>query len=421
LGYYFYDKGVLTGEPSEDRDMRAFEREQGAGPYRLNTSALKRWALSGFKDDEIELQDGDTLVSYDWAQPLAVSVAVGVNASRSVSEEELGIQSAATESLTALEGGVNTLVEQPLLTGITRLFNSGDPIKGFTDAILSAPSSFVPTLSNQLNQYINNSRYNTYDPNRIQQATNYAIRKIPRYAQTLEPMVSVWGEQAEVFKGNSNNLFNVFLNPAFVTEYAVTPESALVMDIFEETGETKQTPRIAPKTINVNGESIDLSPQEYGQYQQLIGTKTAEAFEHMANSEAFMALADTRKAQLMANEMTNIAKEARDEMFGTDTASAITYEDRVFLEEVLYTVRELGETSAVEMVESLDDEQYERFKSVRSGWRSQNTKTLKSLLVSNPTDAVLFVRELPSAEQERLLDRMTDVQYNLYKNGAPRR
>lgn len=419
LGYHLADIGVLTGVPSEDRDVRAFERMIGTGQYKVNVSALSRWVFSGFDGEEAKRQEGDTMVSYDWAQPVAIAFSVGANM-RLAQDEHAEVVSRTQTIIESLEGGVNTLVEQPLVAGIVRLFGYGDPTKGFTQTILvGLPSSLTPTLFNQFRQWLDNTRRDAYSPSVLQQGLNYAKRKVPGLAQKLPPMVDQWGREAEEFQNASNNLFNVFFNPSFVTTYLTDPEAQVVIDIFEQTGETKQFPKIAPKSLTINGQKVEMSAREIGRFQTIIGTKTQEAFSAMAESEAFMALHDDEKAQLMANVLTNISKEAQDEMFGTNKASAVTYEDRLnFLEiQSLAKGGNLGAAKAI--VDSMSDEAYESYRSVRSSWRAKNTKILRELLDSSPPDAVIFLRDQHSEEQERLLDVMTDDEYEVYNKAKP--
>ena len=417
LGFYLADKGIITGAPEEDPDLRALERRSGTGQYKVNLSALKRWVMSGFDDSEAELREGDTMYSYDWAQPVAISLSIGANMNEAVDNDGIEAAGLATTALESFKGGVNTLIEQPLVSGIVRIFKFGDVLGGVSETIKSLPASFIPTLSNQINQWIDNTARSTYDPSYIAQAINYAKRKIPGFAQTLHPQVDQFGKDAETFQGNSNNLFNVFFNPGFVSKYQTDPETRLVFDVIEATGETNVAPRLAPKSVVIDGEKRELSAEEYEKFQRSIGTKTLEAFGAFATSDAFMDLSDERKADLMAQTLSDIGKEAKSEIFDSGSPPTITYKDRLNYLEIQDLARSGQEDLAAQRIDSMSDDEYERYKSVRSSERSRNTSTLRSLLQSNPTDAVQFVRDQPPSEQERLLDVMTDEEYETYQEG----
>ncbi len=415
MGYYLADKGIITGKPDEDKETNTFERSVGAGPYRINVSALKRWIASGFKD--VEIEEGDITISYDWAQPIAVALSIGANMNEAVDDNNLATLSYATTALESLEGGINTLIEQPLVSGLTRVFGYGDLLGGLSRTAQGTAASFVPTLANQLRQWIDNTKRNTYDPSYLKQAINLAQQKVPYFAQSLNPMVDQFGKDAENFQGNSNNIFNVFFNPAFVSTYATTPEAKLVLDIIESTSDNSAVPRIAPKSIDIEGENRALTADEYENFQRGIGTYTQKAFEVFAKSEPFMDLPDTEKADLMANTLTEATKHVKDDLFDTNSASAVTYKDRLQFLEITALLNQ-GETAAADAkVAKMGDTEYEAYKSVRSSWRAKNTTTLRNLLNKNPADAVLFVRSQNKREQERLLDVLTDEEYELYEDG----
>jgi len=68
-----------------------------------------------------------------------------------------------------------------------------------------------------------------------------------------------------------------------------------VTDIYDQTGETKQIPRIVDKTIKVTGqkrvdgklksvtEEFELSGEEFAKYQKLIGEKTNAGIAKVSN------------------------------------------------------------------------------------------------------------------------------------------
>ncbi len=413
LGYFLADKGIITGAPDDDADVRAFEKSVGGGQYRVNLSALGRWVASGFDESETERKEGDTLYSYDWAQPIAVALSIGANMNDSIDDGGLEAAGLATTALRSIEGGVNTLVEQPLVTGVRRLFGFNDPIAGVMETLKGLPASFIPTLSNQFNQWFDNTKRNPYDPDILAQSVNLAKMKVPGFAQSLHPAVDQFGKTAEAYQGNSNNIFNVFFNPGFQTQFATTPEARLVLDVLDATGDASITPRIAPKTVG--GEPV--TAEDYEQLQRAIGTKTATAFASFADSDAFMALPDGAKADLMATTLTEIGKAGKAEVLGSNPPTGVDWEDRLRYIEVQALAREGNTAEAESIINSLSDDDYEAYKSVRSATRSKNTQQLRALLKLNPADGVLFLRAQTPEEQSRLLDIMSDEEYALYEEG----
>lgn len=69
------------------------------------------------------------------------------------------------------------------------------------------------------------------------------------------------------------------------------------------------------------------------------------------------------------------------------------------------------------LVADMTDEDYEVYKKIKTADRTKRSERLHDLLKVNPRDAVIFLRSQTLAEQERLLDNMTDEQYALYEQG----
>jgi hypothetical protein len=87
-GYWLYAMGIITASREEDDDLEAMHRASGMGAYRINVSALKRMLGSGNFYVRQTAQDGDLIVSYDWAQPVAITFAAGAELAKMVEEND---------------------------------------------------------------------------------------------------------------------------------------------------------------------------------------------------------------------------------------------------------------------------------------------------------------------------------------------
>lgn len=277
LGYYLHDLGLITPGKDENKKVAQLQEETGAGPYRLNLSGIKRFLMSGFDPDQAKMQKGDTLVSYDWFQPAAINFAIGANLSKSKGDKALnmedvgGITGMLAEATTA---GTRTLEEQPLVQGLKRLFGYGDITGGLGGIAEAAPASFIPTVLNQVRQLLDNTRRNTYDPNPFKESMNRVKYRIPGLSQNLPPQIGTFGEEKELYQGGTNNPFNVFLNPAFVSKYQPTSEQDLALDIYKQSGETEHIPTQANKVER----GKTLSTQEMTGINRLIGQGAKTAY-----------------------------------------------------------------------------------------------------------------------------------------------
>jgi hypothetical protein len=148
---------------------------------------------------------------------------------------------------------------------------------------------------------------------------NKAIMRIPVAAGTLPEKVTTLGKPKEMYQLGTNNPFNVFLNPAFVTKYKPDDVSRMVLEIWETTGETIHFPRVAQGKVKLGSntkESIELTTGEYTEYQKYIGNKTDVLFTMLADNPKFMALPDEVKAKKLQGYLTDINTAAKIEVLG---------------------------------------------------------------------------------------------------------
>ena len=314
LGWYLADKGIITGEAPTDKDLAAMERGIGGGQYRINLSALKRWVFSGFLDEATKKQKGDWMYSYDWAQPVALSISLGANANQQMKEAELkkenrgklaGVPGTIASSL---GGAVETIVEQPVLQGIKRFFGGYDIIGSIEATVESMPSSFTPTILNQVRQVEDPISRETYDPSMLNRMVNKMISRIPFLAKELPVKYDTLGN--EIKFPQTPNLFNIFFNPGFISQYKPSDAANLVIQIYNESGETKQFPKVAPKSLIFQGKTIQLDGEQISKFQENIGKKTELMFGELARS-GFAELPNDEKANTLNYLLGKIYQQER--------------------------------------------------------------------------------------------------------------
>lgn len=320
MGAFLAGLGIITGKSDKDKDVRDLKKQVGLGEHRINISALKRFIMSGLNEEAAKRRKEDTLISYDWFQPAAINMAMGANiyetarqGKKSVVDHILGQSNSLAEGMAS---AAQTIVEQPLMQGVKALTSKEDIIQSISDIGKNIPASFVPTLLNQVRQFTDNISRNTKDPNYLKEAVNKVMNKIPGASYALPPNITTFGKKQELYKGGTNNPFNVFLNPAFVSKYQPTKEAKMVLGIWERTGETKQFPRVAKNEVVIEGRKIPLYGSRYMNYQKYIGNKTGVLYQILANDPAFMASPDEEKAKKLSKYLTDINTAAKIEILG---------------------------------------------------------------------------------------------------------
>lgn len=321
LGLSLGKLGILTPRPDSDKDARNAQDLQGVQSYSFNTSALKRYVLSGFDAEAAKPRVGDQLFSYDWAQPASLPLAIGANLSETNGKLKEGTFSERVLlTFGPLAGEIikssDTLTEQSLLQGIQRLFGYGGLQQGILENILAIPQSFVPTILNQINQYTDNASRETYSPDLFESSFNQFSARVPILAQRLPQRVDVLGRPKERFPNGSNTFFNVFFNPAFVDQIKADPTLNEVISLYEQTGEKGQFPRVVDKTITINGEKRLLTSPEIINYQKNLGQLSDRLIRNAILNKQYQELPTTEKALFIGNVLSDANKITKVQLFG---------------------------------------------------------------------------------------------------------
>ena len=319
-GYILGKLGIITPKPDSSKDVRNAQQLDGVRSYAINTSALKRYVASGFDPESAKQMEGDTLVSYDWAQPVSIPLAMGANWAET---EKLKKNSAQERILASFGAGgvafadaMNTLTEQPLLQGLKTTFSPQGLVQGLINTVKGAPASFVPTVLNQINQLTDNTRRETFSPNILEESKNIAINKVPFLSQSLPVKYDILGKPLEKYQGGTNTFANVMINPAFVSKVGSDENLKEVIRLYETLDDTGVIPNTVTNKVKINKEDVILTGEEMSMYQKEIGSKSDEYIRKLLSNEDYYKLPDDAKASLLAKGLSNINSATKINMFG---------------------------------------------------------------------------------------------------------
>lgn len=303
--------GIITGRAEDDKDVRNAQSDAGIKGYQINLSALKRFLFSGMNKEAAALREDDVMVSYDWMQPAAIGLALGANAY--LAREKSLINKAVNLADSAFTAA-NTIAEQPLVSGLKTLTSRRGLPEGVAEVTKGIPASFIPTFLSQVRQLTDNVSRNTKAP-WWNEMGNRVINKIPGASRMLPPNVTPLGKPRQMYQNDSNNPFNVFLNPAFVTKYKPDQVSRMVLDLWKRSGHTEQFPRTQYNRVSFGQEQIELTASQTNLYQTYIGERTDNLFTALANNPSFMRSSDDQQAKRLQRELTSIRDEAKRKFF----------------------------------------------------------------------------------------------------------
>jgi hypothetical protein len=311
LGFFLLDKGILTGSASKDKDVRDLQKSAGQGQYQVNLSALFRLVKSGFNTDAAKLNENDLLYTYDWMQPVSVAVSMGANVAKNMSEGKQKLSGLAGTAYNSIEGGLGTLTEQSVLSGIKTAVQGypGQTVTDkITDILSSVPSSFVPTYLNQAKQLTDNVKRETYSPSKIEQSLNLAKAKVPGLAGKLPQQYDTLGQPKQTYQDNS--VGNVLFNPGFSSRYQLSPEAKMIVDLMDESGDESVAPRVPVKTITVDGQKVKLNGDQLSRLEQLQGTETTKQLDKKYRESASL----DKRVTTVQKLLTDSGTKARDQL-----------------------------------------------------------------------------------------------------------
>ena len=223
-----------------------------------------------------------------------------------------------------LYAGLNTVVDQPYLQGVTkglRDLQEGDWTKAATNVVASIPSQFVPTFAGQLAQSIDPYQRETYDPNKLKYGLNSAIAKVPFASKTLPEKIDVTGQPIERYstKGGQK-LFDIFLNPTFINKKTTDPVLSELKYIYDQTKETSHfMPSVDKKLeftdVDGNPQKIVLTGREFSEYQRRLGQRMYDEFNYVMDLPEYANADEYGKIKILENAKKLVKAEVDNEMW----------------------------------------------------------------------------------------------------------
>ena len=250
LGIVGAKNGLLTGDISQDKDVRNLEQQVGMQPYAFKL--------------------GDTYNSLDFMQPLSSPLMVGADLSNA-KKDNVSLGDIAKNSI---ETTINSITGNSYLDGISGLFSKdfGQMPEYLMGEGLKQMIPFS-SLGGAITRQVNPNKKDTSSNNTLDAVLNTALSKYPFTVEQLPNKTDTLGNDVlynEGF-GKVGSFINNFVNPLNTTKYQPNEIEKNVLDMYNKTGDTVQFPRVAPNSISLgNGESYVLTADDKKEYSKLI-------------------------------------------------------------------------------------------------------------------------------------------------------
>lgn len=292
LAYALAKAKIATGASDEDKDTANFIKNTlGVNSYSINI--------------------GGKSFTYDWAQPLAAPLSIMTDIVNSKDKDKALLEAVVSN----LDSAGNTLLEQSFVQGISDVLSDNNgPVSGIINEILELPTRAIPTFAKQIADMVDGTQRQTYvSGSPIETAANKAKAKIPFVSKTLAPSVDTMGREIQKY-GGKNNIFNVFLNPANVSNENVSEAAAEIYDVYKATGDKTIMPRVA-------NSGLKLTPEQKAEFQKDAGQIIETSVQELMNNEDYQNLSYEDKASVIKNIVDYSYNKAKSDILDTEMSN----------------------------------------------------------------------------------------------------
>ena len=219
-GAMLFAKGLIAIVPyDEEYDKYRFLQSMGVQNYALKV--------------------GNKYYSLSWLEPIATPLLIGAEMLRGKEDDKNILENIYGTTKIAID----SFFEASFVQGISELF-SGDSIgEGISNKLLDAHSMFTPlsAFSKSLAQWVDPYVRETKDDDGLKQMLKERISQTPFLSKTLPAKIDVFGNEMKTLDGE-NSVFNVFFNPANVTDYVTTEVHDELIKVYDNTKDVNVFP-----------------------------------------------------------------------------------------------------------------------------------------------------------------------------------
>jgi len=297
--------------------------------------ASQGWLKGGYDDEregefdeliggqEYALQFGDRTFTIDWAAPIALPLFVGAEVWNAINGEYENLSFSVFAN--ALTGITEPMFNLSMLDGLNDTLSSvanadsGQELTTFAREIVTGYlGQAVPTLFGQVTRSTDTTRRRTHiDKNsEVPQWAQYFIQKqmnkIPFLSGYQQPYVDAWGREdsPENWVEAGERALENFALPGYFSSYEVSAMEKELMRVHEATG-SDVFPQYAKKYFTANNKRIDLTAEQYTEYQTKLGRTSYDLMTALTQSSGYRSMNDDYKAEAISKVYTFAREKAK--------------------------------------------------------------------------------------------------------------
>ena len=290
IGALLFSKGIVTGGEPENEKEAAFLKQQGWQPYAVKV--------------------GDGYATYDWAQPAAIPIIMGVTIMESLEEGRLGVVDAVKNAGVA---SFNQWVELSPLQSLKEVMGGyGTVGENLLNTAIEMPQRLIPSALGATARTADTTQRLTYSKGNVAQTQkDLAKSKVPGLSQTLPAAYDTWGREKKRDDGTGLAAFNQFINPSSYKGTNATEADREINRLYNELGDSAIYPRKASYSIEKGGKTYTLSNAEYSEYQRIMGQLSYDGVKALMAKPAYNELTDHEKAEIIKDIYDNAFEKAK--------------------------------------------------------------------------------------------------------------
>ena len=321
LGMKLRDKGILSGNYSEDKDEANFQKRQGMLENAIHV--------------------GDKYYTFDWAQPAATPLIIGSvisDAIKASEEDNKGVLDVVNATYKGGKNVANSIINSSPLQSFADIMGSGnnseDGIAGnIAEEVIEFPQRFIPSLLGATARVQDPVIRETYTNDNsltgiLKNQLTTAQSKIPGLSKKLPASYDTWGNERLRSNTKGEAAFAQYLNPGQLGNDTSLPIDKDIQALYDKTGNKGVFPMYAPRSLNLgNDGNIKLTNEQHSEYQKTLGQLSYKFADKLVNNAEFKKLSDDEKASMLESAYKLANSLSKEQLFNHVTDNDKTLKD----------------------------------------------------------------------------------------------